>query len=137
MKTETKLAQIEVPKEVDILYAELMAIAEPYLQKIVKIFRANNIPIDNVVVSSNPAHLYANMSEIVPDNNLPPVDLVHGIRKILDINYQNKEENILGVKLDKNLIVANDISRILVAARKRDRDALINELNIIIGKIKI
>lgn len=65
----------------------------------------------------------------------PAPDLVEGIYQILKEHYPTPIIETLGVKHDKNRVVADAIAVIMTAARKRDHDAMIIELRTLIEKL--
>ena len=67
---------------------------------------------------------------------VPASDLVMGIKQILDFQFGNNQQDILGMIYDPNYNTAIDIAKILDSARKRDHLSMIRELETIIKKLK-
>jgi len=71
-----------------------------------------------------------------PPAPAPADDLVEGICKILNLNYENNCFNVLGIPFDRNRNAAFEIGKIMEAARKRDRESLARELEGLANKIR-
>jgi hypothetical protein len=108
---------------------------EPEMQEMTKLFHSHGIPAASIEMG---------MGALPPDFKLPveekPIilsnDLVEGIYKILNLNYENFRTDILGVLFDKHRNTAVEIGKIMEMARRRDKDSLARELDVLAKKMR-
>lgn len=141
----------EVAAELDKIVSEMVSKVEPEMQRIALILKQHGIPgtsIELMMGAINPEKLFG--FPFRPDPSMPPNtfrfeppqpqapadDLVEGIYSILNINYDNYPFNVLGAVFDHNHNVAYEISKVMEAARKRDRESLTRELEGLATKIR-
>lgn len=115
----------EVKEELD----NLVKMVDPYLKHITEMLHKKGIPIEGIEFG------FGKMPGLEKDEATPPSDLVNGIKKILDANYQNNVSEICGVMFDRNLMISREVGQLLVAARKRDKISLANELQQLINRL--
>ena len=133
-KKETSSRQPEIPLEIDQAFHELMELVEPHLQKITRMFHNNGMPVRDVNFKvSGGAQPKA---DVVVRSLEIPSDLMNMIKGILDKEYGISGVTVMNIVMDKNLLVASSIGRILVDARNRDKDAFARELQAVIQKLK-
>ena len=101
----------EIAAELDKIVGEMVVKIEPEMQRVAKMFESPSAPA-------------------------PADDLVEGIYKILNLNYENNCFNVLGIPFDRNRNAAFEIGKIMEAARKRDRESLARELEGLANKIR-
>ncbi len=144
----------EVADELDKIVGEMVAKVEPEMQRVALLLKQHGIPgssIELIMGVINPEKLFG--FPFRPDPSMPPGefrftpplpksvptpanDLVGGITQILNHEFGEDRQEILGMIYDKNRNVAFEIAKILEAARKRDQRSLARELENIIKKLQ-
>ena len=146
----------EVVAELDKIVGEMVKKVEPEMQRIALILKTHGIPdtsVELMMGAINPEFLLKEkmfgflfkVDPSMPSNTFrfepPPApapadDLVEGIYKILNLNYENNCFNVLGIIFDRNRSTAFEIGKIMEAARKQDRESLARELEGLANKIR-
>jgi len=139
----------ELPSDISVkikpLIEKMMKKIDPELKEIVKIFKEHSIEVDfQFEIEAKPHNDTKQFLSPIQTRDFPKqslisthnLDLIGGIKKILDIYYPNSKNEILGVIYEKSDSVASDIAKILEAARLRDKYSLIKELEVVIAKLK-
>jgi len=141
----------EVAAELDKIVGEMVVKVEPEMQRIALILKTHGIPgtsIELMMDAINFEKMFGfpfKVDPSMPSNTFrfepPPApapadDLVEGICKILNLNYENNCFNVLGIPFDRNRNAAFEIGKIMEAARKRDRESLARELEGLANKIR-
>ncbi len=120
----------EVAAELDKIVSEMVSKIKPEMQQITLFLKQHGIPGTSIELM---------MGAINPASNPAPApsnDLVDGITQILNHEFGENKQEILGMIYNKNNNVAFEIAKILEAARKRDQMSLVKELEIIIKKLQ-
>jgi len=129
----------EVAAELDKIVGEMVKKVEPEMQRIALILKTHGIPgtsVELMMGAINPEFLLKEKMFGFPSAPAPADDLVEGICKILNLNYENNCFNVLGIAFDKNRSIAFEIGKIMEAARKRDKESLARELEGLANKIR-
>ena len=141
----------EVAAELDKIVGEMVVKVELEMQRIALILKTHGIPgtsIELMMDAINFEKMFGFPFKVdppMPSNTFrfkpPPApapadDLVEGICKILNLNYENNCFNVLGIIFDRNRSTAFEIGKIMEAARKQDRESLARELEGLANKIR-
>ena len=129
----------EVAAELDKIVGEMVVKVEPEMQRIALILKTHGIPdtsVELMMGAINPEFLLKEKMFGFPSAPAPADDLVEGICKILNLNYENNCFNVLGIPFDRNRNAAFEIGKIMEAARKRDKESLARELEGLANKIR-
>jgi len=130
----------EVSDKINPIIDKMMKKIDPELKMISKIIKKSpiskdiEIEIGDGVSKLSPIQLLKSTN--IPNQYNPEDDLVEGIKQILNVSYDNTNFDVLGTTYDKNYTVAVSISKILLTARKRDKDSLVDELEVIIKRLQ-
>ena len=129
----------EVAAELDKIVGEIVKKVELEMQRIALILKTHGIPgtsVELMMGAINPEFPLKEKMFGFPSAPAPADDLVEGIYKILNLNYENNCFNVLGIPFDRNRNAAFEIGKIMEAARKRDRESLARELEGLANKIR-
>lgn len=138
----------EVQARISAVVARAVEKIDPELQEITKILKASGIqgsisfgmmPTMGIPSPFNQEFgfpFFPPTAPIPAPAKAPEMELVAGIKHILDNQFGECAEQILGMTYDPHFTTAQEIAKIMDAARKRDRESLARELDAISNKIK-
>lgn len=142
----------EVSAQIDKIISAMVNKVEPEMKQIVLLLKQHGISGATVGLNMGSLPVEAFGFPLKIDPSMPPNafrfeppmpapavnpanDLVEGIYQILNLNYENLRTDICGIVFDKNHNTAFEIGKIMEAARKRDKESLARELDILIKKL--
>lgn len=119
INTDDQIPSKKIPENIQKKMDELMHLAEPHLQSIVKELITHGLSVSEFALTTLPPNL-VDVKKIYT----PSPELVAIIEAILEEAYPTVEKNVY----TKNFAVAVKIGDVLMEARRRDKDSLIREL---------